>query len=71
MLQEALKRIYIYICSLSEICNSKSVSRVDHAILCDSYLYAKILEVNLFAFVYRLFHEDFSPFYGALPDYYL
>ena len=24
------------------------------------YLYTKILEVNLFAFVYRLFHEDFS-----------
>ena len=24
-------------------------------------LYTKILEVNLFAFVYRLFHEDFSP----------
>ena len=24
-------------------------------------LYTKILEVNLFAFTYRLFHEDFSP----------
>ena len=24
-------------------------------------LYTKILEVNLFAFAYRLFHEDFSP----------
>ena len=23
-------------------------------------LYTKILEVNLFAFAYRLFHEDFS-----------
>ena len=23
-------------------------------------LYIKILEVNLFAFAYRLFHEDFS-----------
>ena len=23
--------------------------------------YTKILEVNLFAFAYRLFHEDFSP----------
>ena len=25
----------------------------------------KILEVNLFAFAYRLFHEDFSPINGA------
>ena len=24
-------------------------------------LYTKILECNLFAFAYRLFHEDFSP----------
>ena len=24
----------------------------------------KIVEVNLFAFAYRLFHEDFSPIYG-------
>ena len=27
-------------------------------------LYTKILEVNLFAFDYRLFHEDFSPIVG-------
>ena len=27
----------------------------------------KILEVNLFAFAYRLFHEDFSPINGVLP----
>ena len=26
-------------------------------------LVTKILEVNLFAFAYRLFHEDFSPIY--------
>ena len=26
--------------------------------------YAEILEVNLFAFAYRLFHEDFSPLDG-------
>ena len=26
----------------------------------------KILEVNLFAFAYRLFHEDFSSVNGAL-----
>ena len=29
-------------------------------------LYTKILEVNLFAFTYRLFHEDFSPIDEAL-----
>ena len=28
-------------------------------------LYAKILEVKLFAFAYRLFHRDFSPLNGA------
>ena len=32
-------------------------------------LYEKILEVNLFAFAYRLFHEDFSPIYGAVEEY--
>ena len=30
-------------------------------------LYTKILEVNLFAFAYRLFHEDFSSIDGTLP----
>ena len=29
-------------------------------------LHTKILEVNLFAFAYRLFHEDFSPIHGLL-----
>ena len=29
-------------------------------------LYTKILEVNLFAFAYRLFHEDFSSINGTL-----
>ena len=28
-------------------------------------LYTKILEVNLFVFAYRLFHEDFFPIYTA------
>ena len=28
--------------------------------------YTKILEVNLFAFAYRLFHEDFSSIIGDL-----
>ena len=29
-------------------------------VLDEKLLYTKILEVNLFAFAYRLFHEDFS-----------
>ena len=29
-------------------------------------LYTKILEVNLFAFSYRVFHGDFSPIDGTL-----
>ena len=29
------------------------------------YAQIKITEVNLFAFVYRLFHEDFSPIVGT------
>ena len=33
-----------------------------------AYTYTKILEVNLFAFAYRLFHEDFFPINGALHD---
>ena len=28
-------------------------------------IYNKITEVNLSAFVYRLFHEDFSPLVGT------
>ena len=28
-------------------------------------LYTKIVEVNLFAFAYRLFHRDFSPINGT------
>ena len=27
----------------------------------------EILEVNLFAFSYRLFHKDFAPIYASLP----
>ena len=33
-----------------------------------SEYHTKILEVNLFAFAYRLFHEDFSPINGVLHD---
>ena len=30
--------------------------------------YTKILEVNFFAFAYRLFHRDFSPINGTLQE---
>ena len=32
-------------------------------------LYTKILEVNLFAFAYRLFHRDISPINGTYCIY--
>ena len=32
-------------------------------------MYTKIQEVNLFAFAYILFHEDFSPIDGTLHGY--
>ena len=34
-------------------------------------LYTKILEVNLLAFAYRLFHRDFSPLDGAFLYIYI
>ena len=34
----------------------------------DGSFYTKILEVNLFAFTYRLFHEDFSAINRALKS---
>ena len=35
-------------------------------VLHKSELYTEILEVNLFAFAYTLFHEDFSRLNGTL-----
>ena len=32
------------------------------------FLYTKILEINLFAFAYRLFHEDFSSIDGTFQN---
>ena len=46
-----------------QICSGITSGRV----LNGELLYTKILEVDLFAFAYRLFHEDFSPINGALP----
>ena len=34
---------------------------ISGTVLDGELLYTKILEVNLFAFAYRLFHQDFSP----------
>ena len=31
-------------------------------------LYTKIIEVDLFAFAYKLFHEDFSSIDGSLHE---
>ena len=33
--------------------------------------YIKITEVNLSAFIYSLFHDDFSSILGTNPDYYV
>ena len=35
------------------------------SVLNGELLYTKVLEVNLFAFAYRLFHRDFFPLDGA------
>ena len=34
-------------------------------------MYTNILEANLFAFAYRLFHRDFSPIKGAYVYVYI
>ena len=49
--------IYIFNPHVIQICPGITSGRV----LDGELLYTKILEVNLFAFAYRLFHEDFSP----------
>ena len=35
------------------------------SVVSEELLYTEILEINLFAFAYRLFHKDFSPIYEA------
>ena len=49
--------IYIFNPYIIQICLGITSGRV----LDGELLYTKILEVNLFAFACRLFHEDFSP----------
>ena len=45
--------------------SATKAKRLFHFNLFICLIYTKILEVNLFAFAYRLFHEDFSAIYGA------
>ena len=52
-----IKKIYIYIHMYSRITSGR--------VLNGELLYTKILEVNLFAFAYRLFRRDFSPLDGT------
>ena len=51
---------YIHIYITIHMCSGITIGRV----LNGELLYTKILEVNLFAFAYRLFHEDFSSIIG-------
>ena len=53
--------IYIYIYSTIHMYSGITSGRV----LNGELLYTKILEVNLFAFAYRLFRRDFSPLDGT------
>ena len=53
--------IYIYICNTIHMYSGITSGRV----LSGELLYTKILEVNLFAFAYRLFRRDFSPLDGT------
>ena len=38
-----------------------SLESTEPSLHCRIVIYTEILEVNLFAFAYRLFHEEFSP----------
>ena len=53
--------IYIYIYNTIHMYSGITSGRV----LNGELLYTKILEVNLFAFAYRLFRRDFSPLDGT------
>ena len=53
--------IHIYICNTIHMYSGITSGRV----LNGEFLCAKILEVNLFAFAYRLFRRDFSPLDGT------
>ena len=58
-------RMNVFLMDVVDI--SINVLRVANAIIVSGIvIYTEILEVNLFAFVYRLFHDNFSPIYEAL-----
>ena len=59
-LSTAFPYIELYIIQFICILESQVVELLD-----GDLLYTKILEVNLFAFAYRLFHRDFSPINGT------
>ena len=60
--------MYVLLCYIYIVCYPYLGSLyVKHAFQYISYVYTKILEVNLFAFAYRLFRRDFSPLDTCFP----
>ena len=59
--------VYIYIHNIIHMYSGITSDRV----LNGELLYTKILEVNLFAFAYRLFRRDFSPLDGTYCMHYV
>ena len=55
--------MYVYISIYNTIYMYSGIT--SGRVLDGELLYTKILEVNLFAFAYRLFRRDFSPLNGA------
>ena len=53
---------FYFLCDIIQIYSGITGGRV----LDGELFYTKIVEINLFASAYRLFHEDFSPINGAL-----
>ena len=55
-------RIFVYMYMYMYVCMYICVCICMYVCMCIYiYIYTKILEVNLFAFAYRLFRTDFSP----------
>ena len=61
-MNEVIQRTFIFFNNhIIHIYSGITIGRV----LVGELFYRKILEVNLFVFAYRLFHEDFSPIDAA------
>ena len=56
---------YLSLFIISDLSNSPGSHSVSNVY---KYIYTKILEVTLFAFAYRLFHGDFSPYAKNIYD---